>query len=166
MRRLIHPRSDQAGLPESRSEGRARRSPGHRSEGRAPQAPSRGSRHCLTAVLILLQVLCLAACTTKSKAKLEASEAFSAGQSQALKQLQAHEPVVTVLGQVRNHTLPWQEGLTLAQAIDAAVYTGFTDPRLIRLTRGTEATEIKVRDLLRGAANPTVEAGDVIEVIR
>ncbi len=83
-----------------------------------------------------------------------------------MKEVQTQQPVVTVLGQVRNHTIPWQDGLTLGQAIDAAVYTGFTDPRLIRLTRGSESIQITIRDLLRGTSNPPVEAGDQIELIR
>jgi hypothetical protein len=117
-------------------------------------------------VLFLLQVLCLAACTTKTKAKAEAQKAFAAGHSQAMKEMQTQQPAVTVLGQVRNHTIPWQEGLTVAQAIDAAIYTGFTDPRFIRLTRGSESIQITIRDLLRGTSNPAVEAGDVVELIR
>ncbi len=116
--------------------------------------------------LVLVQVACPAGCTTKTKAKKEAQRAFAAGHEQAMKEVRTQQPVVTVVGQVRNHTIPWQEGLTLGQAIDAAVYTGFTDPRLIRLTRGEESVEIKVRDLLRGASNPPVEAGDVVELIR
>ena len=125
----------------------------------------RPARHMAVA-LVLLQIVYLAGCTTKKQAKQEASKAFAAGKAQALNGMQKQEPVVTVVGQVRNHTVPWQEGLTLAQAIDAAVYTGFSNPRLIRLTRGEESIEIAVRDLLRGANNPAVEAGDVVEIMR
>ena len=154
MQVLFHSRSDQARSLESQSEGRARR------------APNRAMWRCLTVALILLQVLCLAACTTKAKTKREVQKAFAAGRSQAMKEVETQQPVVTVLGQVRNHTVPWQEGLTLAQLIDAAVYTGFTDPRTIRLSRGSETIQITVRDLLRGTSNPPVEAGDVVELIR
>jgi hypothetical protein len=129
-------------------------------------SPRRPLCRGLIVVLLLLQVFCLAACTTKAKARAQAQKAFAAGHSQAMKEVQSQQPVVTVLGQVRNHTVPWQEGLTLAQALDAAVYTGFTDPRLIRLSRGEDSIQIPVRDLLRGTSNPPVEAGDLIELIR
>ena len=118
------------------------------------------------AAVVLVLAVCLCACTTKSKARAKAAEAFAAGQNQAMKQAQPHEPVVNILGQVRNHLIPWREGLTLAQVIEAAVYTGFTDPRLVRLTRGGESVEISVKDLLRGTSNPLVEAGDVVEILR
>ncbi len=117
-------------------------------------------------LLLLLPCLALTACVSKSKAKAEAQKAFVAGQTQALQAKQAQETSITVLGQVRNHSVPWEEGLTLAQAIDAAVYTGFSNPRTIRLTRGEESAEIKVSDLLRGVTNPPLEAGDVIELLR
>jgi hypothetical protein len=116
--------------------------------------------------VVMVLILCLSACTTKSKARAEAGRAFAAGQEQAMRQAQPKEPAVTILGQVRNHVIPWREGLTLAQAIETAVYTGFSDPKLIRLTRGPESIEISVKDLLRGASNPQVESGDVIEVLR
>ncbi|MCX6905563.1 MAG: hypothetical protein NTW03_19215 [Verrucomicrobia bacterium] len=52
------------------------------------------------------------------------------------------------------------------QAVDAAAYTGFTDPLNIRLIRGEESVEIKVKDLLRGTKNPVLEAEDIIEIRR
>jgi hypothetical protein len=117
-------------------------------------------------VLLALLLLGLPACTTKSRMRKEATAAYNAGHTEATKQGQSQQSVVTVLGQVRNHAIPWREGLTLVEAIDAAAYTGFSDPVVIRLTRGPETVEIKVKDLLRGTANPEVEAGDVIELRR
>ena len=114
-------------------------------------------------ILALLLALCLSACVTKSNAQRKVAEAFKAGETQATKRLQTQQPVVTVVGQVRNHIIPWQEGLTLAQAVDAAAYTGFTDPLNIRLIRGEESVEIKVKDLLRGTKNPVLESEDIIE---
>jgi hypothetical protein len=115
-------------------------------------------------ILPLLLALVAAGCTTKSKARAQANEAFLAGENQALKASQEKDPSVTVIGQVRKHTLRWEEGLTLAQAIDAAVYTGFTDPRYVVLTRGQERVQIKINDLLRGITNPELEPGDIIDI--
>jgi hypothetical protein len=117
-------------------------------------------------LILLLPALVVGGCTTKSKARAQAAQAYTAGQEQARKQSQNEPRVITITGQVRNHVVPWQEGLTLAQAIDAAVYTGFTDPRTVLLTRGSETVEIKVKDLLRGTSNPEVEPGDLIEIRR
>ncbi len=115
-------------------------------------------------IMLAFVAVLLAGCTTKSKARVQANEAFVAGQKQALKETQPQQPVVTILGQVRNHAVPWKEGLTLAQALDAAHYTGFTDPRLFVLRRGPEQIVIQVNDLLRGRVNPELEAGDIVEV--
>ncbi|MBI5387465.1 MAG: hypothetical protein HZA90_22630 [Verrucomicrobia bacterium] len=137
----------------------------------------------MKALLVLISLLLVAApgCTTKAKARAQAQRAFQAGQTQALQnappptpslpgqpsQAQAPpQPSVTILGQVRNRFVPWHENLTLAEAIDAAVYTGFSDPRVIRLVRGEEFLDVATRDLLRGTVNPTVEPGDVIELRR
>lgn len=117
-------------------------------------------------ILALLLALCVSACVTRSSAQKKAAEAFKAGETQATKRLQNQQPVVTVMGQVRNHIIPWEEGLTLAQAVDAAGYTGFTDPMNIRLIRGDESVEIKVKDLLRGTKNPVLEPEDTIEIRR
>jgi hypothetical protein len=108
----------------------------------------------------------LGGCTTKSSARRQAAEAFAAGQSQAMETLSPQGKVVHVLGTVRQHAVPWEEGLTLAAAIDAADYTGLTDPKAFVLRRGGETLEISVKDLLRGTVNPELQVGDVIEIRR
>ena len=116
----------------------------------------------------LWMALLVPSCTTKSAARKQAAQAFAAGQGQALRQSQtrppSEQPLVTVVGPVRLHLVPWQQGLTLALAIDAAVYTGVTDPQIILLRRGLETVEIKVNDLLRGTDNQELERGDIIEI--
>jgi hypothetical protein len=119
-----------------------------------------------TLLLLLLLAAGLVGCTTKGKARAEAGRAFAEGQAQAIQQMQSQQKDITVLGQVRNHVVTWEAGLTVAQAIDTAVYTGFMDPQVISLTRGGESVQIKIKDLLSGASNPPVEPGDVIEVRR
>jgi len=115
---------------------------------------------------LLMVLMAAAGCTTKSSARRQAAEAFAAGQNQAMQTLASQGPEVIVLGPVRHSRVPWEEGLTLAEAIDAADYTGMRDPRSIVLRRAGEVVEISVRDLLRGTANPPVLPGDVVEIRR
>lgn len=105
-----------------------------------------------------------AGCTTKAKARLQAEKAYQAGLQQAAPAPPVQPSGVTVVGPVRHRFVPWREGLTLQEAIYEAVYTGFRDPRLIRLIRGAEWVDIHPNDLLRGTVNPEVEPGDVIEL--
>jgi hypothetical protein len=115
-------------------------------------------------LLALMAVLVAAGCTTKSKARAEAGAAFAAGQNEGLRLAQTQGKDITIIGPVRNRVVLWEEGLTLAHAIDAAVYTGFSDPRLIVLKRGPESVTIKANDLLRGVNNPVLEPGDLVEI--
>lgn len=122
-----------------------------------------GHRHLVGCLVVLLS---LAGCTTKSSARRQAAEAFAAGQNQAMQTLVQQGKVIHVLGPVRQNAVPWQEGITLADAIDAADYTGMRDPRSILLRRADEAVEINVQDLLRGTVNPELQPGDVVEIRR
>jgi hypothetical protein len=118
-------------------------------------------------VLIALLSLLLsftAACETKSRARLEAQRADVAGQEQALAQTGPKPKIVTVTGQVRNSVIPWTEELTLAKAIVAAEYTGYLGPRLIRLIRDGQPTDIKPSALLNGQDMP-LQPGDTIQVV-
>jgi hypothetical protein len=112
---------------------------------------------------LVLFLLTTSGCTTNSTAKAQARAAFLAGQQQALMQ-QQQEPVVTVLGQVTNRTIPWTEDLTLSQALIAADYQGFMDPRAIVIVRSGQRFQVNVKHLLRGTEDPPLEPGDTIEV--
>jgi hypothetical protein len=103
-------------------------------------------------------------CETKSRARLEARQAYVEGQEQALAQSRPKAPIVTVTGPVRNRIIPWTEDLTLAKAIVAAEYTGYLNPRLIRVIRDGQATEIKPSALLNREDMP-LQAGDTIQVV-
>jgi hypothetical protein len=69
-------------------------------------------------------------------------------------------------GDVRMNSVPWHEGLTLAEAIVQAQYTGRSDPFSISVTRNGTAFRVDVRRLLRGEENPPLEPGDRINVRR
>jgi hypothetical protein len=125
-----------------------------------------------TAVLgILFAVMAGAGCVSEKKAHLEARAAYVAGQEQAMQaamqaQQQQHQgPVVFVQGQVRHAVVVWQEGMKLSQAIVAAVYTGFTNPGLIRVLRnGQIAGEFRGIDLLHHE-DMELEEGDTILIV-
>jgi hypothetical protein len=107
----------------------------------------------------------LTGCETKREAHLQEQQAYVAGQQQALEQSKPKAPVVTFAGHVNHPVIPWTEDLTLSKAILAADYTGYLRPRLIRVNRKGEITEIKTSALLDGQDMP-LEAGDVVEVVQ
>jgi hypothetical protein len=114
----------------------------------------------------ILLILGLAGCVSKKEAELKAHDAYMAGQAQATKQWQAQQPPeVFVQGPVRNPVVPWTEGLTLAQAIVDADYTGFMNPVLVRVIRnGQMIEEMKGIDLLHHHDVP-LEPGDIVAIV-
>ena len=77
----------------------------------------------------------LTGCTSQTKAREQAKAAFMAGQQSAMMRMaQPQKPVVTFIGQVQVPSVPWTEGLTLAQAIVSAGYMG-RDPKQIVIVR-------------------------------
>jgi len=119
-----------------------------------------------SAIVLLLSILLLTAsgCETKSRARLEAQQAYVAGQQQALDQSRPKAGIVTVKGQVRNSIIPWTEELTLAKAIVAADYTAYLAPRVIRVIRDGQTTEIKPSALLNREDMP-LQPGDAIQLV-
>jgi len=118
---------------------------------------------------LLLAAVTLAGCVSKDKADAKARAAFVAGQQQAsarMQQMQAHAqgPSVTINGEVRNHIVPWTEGLTLATALLAADYYGAADPGLIYLVRNGRATLVHPKQLLSGVDVP-LQSGDVVQLL-
>ncbi len=71
---------------------------------------------------------------------------------------------MTVNGEVRNHIVPWTEGLTLAGALVAADYYGAVDPALIYLVRNGRATLVDTKQLLSGKDVP-LQAGDIVQLM-
>jgi hypothetical protein len=113
--------------------------------------------------VILMFALAVAGCTTKSKSRMRAQQAFFAGQNAALQQQAAQTPGVTVVGPVQNPQVPWVAGLTLAQAVATANYTGGQEPKKIIITRQGESTVLDAGILFNGPDIP-LEIGDVIEL--
>jgi len=118
---------------------------------------------------LLLAVLAGAGCVSQKKAREEAHQAYVAGQEQAMQAAmrarQEKGPVVMVQGQVLHSAVPWQEGMKLSQAIVTAEYTGFMNPRLIRVMRsGQVEGEFKGIDLLHHQ-DMDLEDGDTVLIL-
>ena len=110
--------------------------------------------------MVALFVLC--GCTTKSAAHQRAQKAYLVGRQSALKSQQ----IVSVLGEVRNPTVTWTEGLTLAKAVLLAEYTGTKDPGTITVTRKGGKVQFTAQQLLNGEEGPVLQPGDLIEIRR
>ena len=119
----------------------------------------------LTAILLL--ALAVTGCTSRSNARLNAQQAYLAGQNSTLQQQLAQSPsnfpTVTVLGPVQNSKVPWVVGLTLAQAIATANYVGNDEPTSITISRQGEIATIDANVLLKGTVI-NLEAGDTVEI--
>jgi hypothetical protein len=117
---------------------------------------------------LMLLVLCgvlVAGCTTESRARSEARDAYLAGQNAALQQAKSGSemPTVSIIGPVQNSKVPWVAGLTLVQALATANYLEAREPRKIIITRNGESATLDPQVLFNGAVVP-LEAGDVIEL--
>jgi len=116
-------------------------------------------------IMVLLAFL-TSGCMAKNKADAQARAAFFAGQRQAVEMVQraqAMGPTVTILGPVRNPTIPWTNELTLAKALIAADYFGRTDPSEILVVRNGQATTHDPKKLLNGEDVP-LQPRDIIEI--
>lgn len=113
------------------------------------------------AVLILLLAV---GCTTRSKARANAREAYLAGQQQALAGLtEARRVNIRFVGPLQHPEVVWSPGLTLLQAIAAAEYTDARDPNIVVIIRQRERINISPRDLLSGK-DWELEPGDTVEI--
>ncbi len=119
---------------------------------------------------LLVLLVPLAGCVTKSQANARARLAFLEGQNQALMRMQQNAPVpqssgpgVTFIGPVQNPAVPWRIGLTLAQAVVSAQYNGATDPSAIVIHRNGEDIPVNPKGLLNGE-DFALQLGDVIEI--
>jgi len=113
-------------------------------------------------IFLFAALLCAASgCTTKNKAKIQSQQAFIAGQQQVMSQLQRPINQIEIIGEVRNRTMMWSEGLTVSQAIVAAEYRGFRDPREISIERRGQMISINPKALLQGE-DELLEPGDRI----
>jgi hypothetical protein len=84
--------------------------------------------------------------------------------TQALPQTPApSQQSVIIVGPVRNPIIPWRLGLSLAQAIISAGYSGETDPSEILIVRSGTARRIDFSKLLAGEDVPLMP-GDTVQI--
>ncbi len=127
-------------------------------------APNRGGWRVVGAVICATMFCAGTGCVTKHQAEAKARAAYLEGQHQALLSRPVVQgPAVSFVGPVRNPTISWMPGLTLAQAIVSAGFTGAKDPQLILIKRQNEEIPVNPQHLLGGQDIPLV-MGDVIEI--
>jgi hypothetical protein len=120
--------------------------------------------------MFLLLAFAFAGCVSKSKANAQARKAYIAGQQETMVrmqqiQTQGQGPCVTVNGDVRNHVVPWTEGMTLAKALVAADYLGAGDPAQVIILRNGIGKRVEPRKLLSGEDIP-LQPGDVVHLVQ
>ena len=115
---------------------------------------------------LLLLAVFVSGCVSSSKARRKEQEAFQRGQQQGAAARPAEEPSIWFRGLIRHPRIPWTEGITLAQAMVAAEFTGATQPGSVRVIRQGQAYPIDLKLLLRGEVDPLLEAGDIVEMLR
>jgi hypothetical protein len=117
------------------------------------------------AASVVLAVLS-AGCVSAGRAKREQAAAYEVGRQQAQQERERQPPSVTFVGDIRQPTVPWIEGMTLAQALLAAQYSALWDPHRITIRRQGQAYAVHVRRFLAGEENPVLLPGDIIEIRR
>jgi hypothetical protein len=139
---------------------------------------------------VLVLLIPLNGCVSKSKADAQRRTAYMNGQRDALarirqRQQELEEPspvedvsppqepalrqpivptqVITLSGPVRNPVLPWNSNMTLTQAIRLAGYTGRTEPNEIVVLRNGSALRVLPSQLEAGQ-DMTLIPGDIIRI--
>ena len=119
---------------------------------------------CVGGISALLIATSFCGCVSRSQARAQVQAAYLAGQNDALAKMAADQRTsVFIVGPVQKSEVPWMEGLTLAQAIATANYTGHRNPKEITITRQGEQVSINPKDLLNGHVVP-LEPGDTITI--
>jgi len=115
-------------------------------------------------LLVLVTVSCQMDSRTTGQNQGQAS--FPPGSQMPPQIQQVQQPSVFVRGEVKNHVVPWSEGLTLTEAIVAAEYRGSWDPHTILVVRQGQTYKVNPKHLVWGTENPVLEPGDIVEVQR
>ena len=118
---------------------------------------------CVGGISAFLIATSFCGCVTRSQANAQARAAYLAGQKVAFASIAGDGQGVAIVGPVQHPNVPWVEGLTLAQAIATANYTGHRNPKAITITRQGEQASINPKDLLNGHVVP-LEPGDTITI--
>lgn len=139
--------------------------------GPAPLARGGGWLSRVARAWLPLACLCLGfatGCVSRKEAALQQEHAYAQGRQQALvfQQTQPAPRQVFFRGAIRKPILEWSEGMTLAEGILEAEYSGRRAPRHVQIRSWQgELIEVDARTLLDGD-DYLLEAGDIVEVRR
>ncbi len=133
-------------------------------------------------LLLLLLALAVCGCSSDAKTQLKIRRAYAAGEQAARAQMEQQQkqqqqqleqqqqqmetqsgsdPMVRILGHVKNPMFPWSEGLTLGRALVQAQYEDNNTPRAITIYRNNQPLQIDPQRLLQGQDFP-LYPGDTI----
>ena len=112
---------------------------------------------------VLLLALVATGCITRSQADARVRGAYLAGQQAAFATIAGEGKIIVMDGSVIYPNVPWVEGLTLAQAIATAHYTGRHNPQVITITRQGGEISVNPHDLLDGHV-VLLQPGDAVKV--
>ena len=121
--------------------------------------------------------LAFAGCASKKKQQLQVRRAYAAGEQAARAQMQqgqaaqpqapqmqqSTDPLVRILGPVKNPVLTWSDGLTLAHALVEAEYQNPNTPRSITIYRNNQPFTIDPQSVLQGEDYPLFP-GDIVYI--
>jgi hypothetical protein len=126
--------------------------------------------------VILLVVLTACGCAGKKKQQAEVRRAYAAGQQSVRQMQQAQQPqmppqslqqptdpLVRILGAVKNPILVWSDGLTLARALVESDYQKSTAPKAITIYRNNQPFTIDPQRVLEGDDYPLFP-GDIVYI--
>jgi len=102
---------------------------------------------CVVSAFLFAPFFC--GCVTKAEANARVRAAYLAGQQSAFASMAGEGKSVTIVGPVEYSKVPWVDGLSLAQAIVTANYTGRHNPRSITIVREGQEISVSPSDLAR-----------------
>jgi hypothetical protein len=128
-----------------------------------------------TVLLILLSFsVAFTGCANKKKQQAQIRRAYAAGEQAARAQMQqaqpapppmqqSTDPMVRILGPVKNPVLLWSDGLTLARAMVEAEYQKPNTPTAITIYRNNQPLSIDPQRVLQGEDYPLFP-GDIVYI--
>lgn len=112
----------------------------------------------------LILVITLGGCISKSTARKQRNVAFIEGKNAGMMQaLQTQAQSVTVIGDVKNRVLTWNQDMTVATAFLQANYQGVVEPRGFLVRHGSEQFRLSADELLDGK-DLQLLPGDTLEI--
>lgn len=134
-------------------------------------------------LLLLLAALACCGCSSDAKTQAKIRQAYAAGQQAARAQMEqqqkqqqqqleqqqqqqmqamgSSDPLIRVLGHVKNPIFEWTDGMTLGRALVQAQYESNNTPHAITIYRNNQPIQIDPQRLLQGQDFP-LYPGDTV----